>query len=80
MENRVSTYYLLENLLYFLKKIEQKHIFITFLNNKNYLLLPMTLRPPNKSVIFNFKSSNLSISTRTLSNPPGPPTLVTLVV
>lgn len=33
MENRVSTYYLLENLLYFLKKIKQKHIFLWFLLN-----------------------------------------------
>lgn len=65
----------------FSEKNEQKQIFLWFLwNNEQKFVLPMTLRPPNKSVIFNFKSSNLSISTRTLSNPPGPPTLVTLVV
>lgn len=47
---------------------------------KNKIDLPIILRPPNRSEIFSFKSPNLSISTRTFNKPPGPPTLVTLVV
>lgn len=61
--------------------ISTKLLLIIKLENlKPKCKLPAIFRPLNKSDIFNCKLPKRSISTRTFSKPPGPPTLVTVVV